>query len=179
MTKRVFQQLRCLMLVGFAAAAFGVQAAERPNVLIILADDMGYSDAGCYGGEIRTSNLDQLAAGGLRFTQFYNTARCWPTRAAIMTGYYAQEVRRDTVPGVKSGGGGTRPEWARLLPALLKPLGYRTYHSGKWHIELEPAWQAALTDRSASRITTVSSIRRICWRTIRNCPPFRSTADFT
>lgn len=109
--------------------------ASRPNLLVILADDLGYSDLGCYGGEIQTPNLDALAAGGLRFTQFYNTARCWPSRAALLTGYYAQQVRRDTVPGVPSGGGGVRPAWAKLLPEMLKPLGYRTYHSGKWHVD--------------------------------------------
>src|SRR5215475_14115844 len=89
-------------------------AAEpaRPNVLLIVADDMGFSDAGCYGGEIATPNLGALAKAGLRFTQFYNTARCWPSRAAILTGYYAQEVRRDTVPAIKSGFTGTRPAWA-------------------------------------------------------------------
>ncbi len=115
-------------------------AAEptRPNVLIILADDMGFSDAGCYGSEIATPNLDVLAKNGLRFTQFYNTARCWPSRAAILTGYYAQQVRRDTVPGIKSGSQGTRPTWARLLPEMLKPLGYRSYHSGKWHVDGKP-----------------------------------------
>jgi arylsulfatase len=110
----------------------------RPNVMIILADDMGFSDLGCYGGEIQTPNLDALAAGGLRFTQFKNTARCWPTRAAILTGYYAQQVRRDLVPGVPSGARGVRPSWARLLPARLKPLGYRSYHSGKWHVDGMP-----------------------------------------
>ena len=105
-----------------------------------MADDLGFSDLGCYGGEIETPVLDSLAAQGVRFTQFYNTARCWPTRAALLTGYYAQQVRRDAVPGVKSGGGnrGIRPDWAPLLPAMLKPAGYRTYHSGKWHIDSEP-----------------------------------------
>ncbi len=110
----------------------------RPNILIIVADDMGYSDLGCYGGEIATPNLDALAKNGLRFTQFYNTARCWPSRAALLTGYYAQQVRRDTVPGVKSGGQGIRPPWAKLLPEMVKPLGYRTYHSGKWHVDGKP-----------------------------------------
>jgi arylsulfatase A-like enzyme len=104
--------------------------------VILLADDMGFSDCGCYGGEIETPNIDRLAAGGLRFTQFYNTARCWPSRAALLTGYYAQEVRRDSLPGLPgAGGNGIRPAWARLLPAYLKVLGYRTYHSGKWHVD--------------------------------------------
>ena len=122
----------------FSVAAGTTSAAERPGVLVILADDLGYSDLGCYGGEIETPNLDRLAAGGLRFTQFYNTARCWPTRAALLTGYYAQQVRRDTLPGVPSGGRGKRPEWARLLPEMLASLGYRSYHSGKWHLDGMP-----------------------------------------
>jgi arylsulfatase len=111
---------------------------QKPNILLIVADDMGFSDAACYGGDIATPNLDALAQDGLRFTQFYNTARCWPSRAAILTGYYAQAVRRDTVPGVKSGAQGTRPAWARLLPDMLRPLGYRSYHSGKWHVDGKP-----------------------------------------
>ena len=82
----------------------------RPNVVLILADDMGFSDLGCYGSEIATPNLDQLARNGLRFTQFYNTARCWPTRAALMTGYYAQQVRRDAIPGLGGGGRGVRQQ---------------------------------------------------------------------
>jgi arylsulfatase A-like enzyme len=129
-----------IVLACFGAAATGVAAAEaqRPNILLILADDMGFSDLGCYGGEIDTPNLDALAANGVRFTQFYNTARCWPTRAAILTGYYAQQVRRDTVAGIKSGTQGVRPPWAPLLPDMLRPLGYRTYHSGKWHLDGKP-----------------------------------------
>ena len=121
-----------------SAAGPAIAEDRPPNVVVILADDLGFSDLGCYGGEIKTPNLDGLAAGGLRFTQFYNTARCWPTRAAILTGYYAQQVRRDTVPGVPSGSRGVRPGWARLLPELLKPRGYRSYHSGKWHVDGMP-----------------------------------------
>lgn len=109
-------------------------ATSRPNVIFILADDLGYSDLGCYGSEIATPNLDKLAADGLRFTQFYNTARCWPTRGALLTGFYAQQIHRDALPAT-GGGKGTRQTWARLLPDFLKPAGYRSYHSGKWHVD--------------------------------------------
>ncbi len=108
-----------------------VVCAGPPNFVVILADDMGFSDAGCYGGEIHTPNLDQLAANGLRFTQFYNTARCWPTRSAIMTGYYPQQIRMDPPHD-------RLPDWASLLPHLLQPLGYRSYHVGKWHVTGAP-----------------------------------------
>ncbi len=119
--------------VGLGAA---VNAAPKPNVVFILADDLGFSDLGCYGGEIATPNLDALARGGVRFTQFYNSARCWPSRAALLSGYYPQQIRRDKLPGVPGGGvPGVRPPWARLLPDFLRPAGYRSYHSGKWHID--------------------------------------------
>jgi arylsulfatase len=131
-----------LIVISVVALVLGVtswarlsEGANPPNVVFILADDLGYSDLGCYGGEIETPNLNRLAGGGLRFTQFYNTARCWPSRAALLTGYYAQQVRRDAMPGVKGGAQSARPAWAPLLPALLKPLGYRSYHSGKWHVD--------------------------------------------
>ena len=129
-----------LALALFLLSAFHVSASERPNFLIIIADDMGFSDAGCYGGEIETPNLNSLAAKGLRFTEFYNTARCWPTRSSLMTGYYPQQIRRDGFPEAPSnfGGGGRRPEWAKTIAEYLKPAGYRTYHSGKWHIDGRP-----------------------------------------
>lgn len=138
--RRAVTSLGAAAALGWAAqeqteAVQGAPPPKRPNILLILVDDMGFSDLGCYGSEIQTPHLDGLAHNGLRFTQFYNTARCWPSRAATLTGYYAQQVRRDTVPGVKSGGNGVRPAWAPLLPEMLKPLGYRTYHSGKWHID--------------------------------------------
>jgi arylsulfatase len=128
------KSLVMVVVVLLAQAGSPSQAAGRdrkPNFLVILADDMGFSDAGCYGGEIETPNLDRLAADGLRFTQFYNTARCWPSRAALLTGYYAQQVRMDPPEG-------RLPPWTRVLPHYLKPLGYRSYHSGKWHLSGAP-----------------------------------------
>ncbi len=131
-----WRKLVFVFLIGCWATANA--SAKSPNVLLILADDLGYSDLGCYGSEIKTPNLDGLASKGLRFSQFYNTGRCWPTRGALMTGYYPQQIRRDTVPGIPSGGRGVRQPWAVLLPKMLKPLGYRSYHTGKWHIDGMP-----------------------------------------
>ena len=81
--------LRALQVFLVAPA---LAMSERPNFLVVMVDDMGFSDPGCYGGEIDTPNLDKLASGGLRFTQFYNTARCWPSRAALITGRYPHEA---------------------------------------------------------------------------------------
>jgi arylsulfatase len=144
---RCADRFTCLLVAIFGiglgssserAAAADTGDVRQPNILLIMADDLGYSDLGCYGGEIQTPNLDALAAGGLRFTQFYNTGRCWPTRASLLTGYYPQSVRRDAVPGIASGGQGTRPTWAPLICRPLSQAGYRTYHTGKWHIDGQP-----------------------------------------
>ena len=135
--KFAFHILVTISLVANCQAADN--STESPNVLLIVADDMGYSDLGCYGGEIATPHLDNLANQGLRYSQFYNSGRCWPTRAALMTGYYAQQVNRDALPSFQNGGfGRQRPEWAQLLPKLLEARGYCSYHSGKWHIDGSP-----------------------------------------
>ncbi len=111
-------------------------ANARPNIILIMGDDMGYSDLGCYGGEIRTPNLDKLAANGLRFTNFYNTARCCPTRASLMTGLYPQQagvghmVNDRGTPAYQ----GDLSANAVTIGEALKPAGYSTYLSGKWHI---------------------------------------------
>lgn len=125
------------VLLGACAPA---DEARPPNFLVIVADDLGFADAGCYGGEISTPNLDALAEGGLRFTQFYNTSRCWPTRGSLLTGYYAQQIRRDSMPGVdpREFGRGVRPDWAVLVSERLRSAGYRSYHSGKWHVDGDP-----------------------------------------
>ena len=130
--------IACLWVLGSTASPVWAAAPGRPNILVILADDLGFSDLGCYGGEIGTPNLDSLAAGGLRYSQFYNTARCWPTRAALLTGYYAQQVGFDALPDTPRNNRRRRPVWARLLPDFLRPLGYRSYHSGKWHLDGGP-----------------------------------------
>ena len=122
-------------IAGLASDCTTPMAGTKPNIVVIVADDMGFSDAGCYGGEIQTPNLDRMANSGLRFTSFYNTARCWSSRASLLTGYYAQQVRRDELPGVGGGVNGKRPTWALLLPDMLRPAGYRSYHSGKWHVD--------------------------------------------
>src|SRR6266516_1503374 len=89
-----FKRLRLVLVVWSEVMLqlWAVHGAPRPNIVVILSDDMGFSDLGCYGSEIRTPNLDRLAANGLRFTQFYNTARCCPTRASLLTGLYPHQA---------------------------------------------------------------------------------------
>ena len=111
-------------------------APPKPNVVLIMSDDMGYSDLGCYGGEINTPNLDALAAGGLRFTQFYNTARCCPTRASLLTGLYPHQagVGHMMDDRGKPGYRGELNRDARTIAEVLKPAGYSTFMAGKWHV---------------------------------------------
>ena len=110
-------------------ASLGVRAAPsaplRPNIIIILADDLGFSDVGCYGAEIRTPNLDQLARDGLRFTQFYNASKCAPTRASLLSGLYWQEAHQGLQRGITIG-------------QALHSVGYTTLAVGKWHLDGNP-----------------------------------------
>lgn len=109
---------------------------NRPNILLILNDDMGYSDLGCYGGEIHTPNLNSLAEGGLRYTQFYNTARCCPSRASLLTGLYPHQADVGHMTGddgIDGYLGDLNPNTVTIADAL-KPGGYATYMSGKWHV---------------------------------------------
>ena len=109
---------------------------KRPNIILIMADDMGFSDIGCYGGEIRTPNLDRLAADGLRFTQFYNTARCCPTRASLLTGLYQHQAGVGHMMSDKGYDGyrGDLNNRCVTIAEVLKQAGYSTYMSGKWHV---------------------------------------------
>jgi arylsulfatase A-like enzyme len=111
-------------------------ATTKPDIIIILNDDMGFSDIGCYGGEIETPNLDRLAAGGLRYSQFYNTARCSPSRASLLTGLHPHQtgigiLTYDTGP---EGYTGDLSKRAVTMAEVLKEAGYGTYLSGKWHV---------------------------------------------
>lgn len=109
---------------------------ERPNIVLILADDMGYSDIGSYGGEIETPNLDGLADNGLRFTNFYNTARCSPTRASMLTGLYPHQAGVARLVYRDYGGAyqGYLNEKSVTMAEVLKEAGYKTMMSGKWHV---------------------------------------------
>ncbi len=137
--KKLGFHLCTLLLFAFSLGVSTSTASpqnERPNIILIMADDMGYSDIGCYGGEIETPNLDRLAKNGLRYSQFYNGARCCPTRASLLTGLYAHQA----------GMGGMEPDWGIpgyrgninrqcvTMAEALKVNGYSTYMSGKWHL---------------------------------------------
>jgi len=125
-----------MLLSSSIVAAADNKPAPRPNIIVILSDDMGYSDVGCYGGEIETPTLDRLAANGLRYTRFYNTARCCPTRASLLTGLYAHQagIGQMTSDGGQPGYRGDLSRNAVTIAEALKPAGYRAYLSGKWHV---------------------------------------------
>lgn len=123
----------CLTLMTIAGAASAGESPAKPNIILIMADDMGYSDLGCYGGEIETPNIDRLARGGLRFSQFYNNALCGPTRASLMTGLYCQQV------GVQ-GWTGTLNDRCATIPELLKRAGYFTMAVGRLDMTTSGQW---------------------------------------
>ena len=126
-----------LFFSAAATLALAAQGQERPNIILILADDMGYSDIGCYGGEIETPNIDRLAANGIRYRQFYNGARSCPTRASLLTGLYAHQAGIGWMTHADMG----RPPYQGYLNQecvtlgdVLRSAGYGTYISGKWHV---------------------------------------------
>jgi arylsulfatase len=132
-----------LVWVGALSAVDNIPA-PRPNIIIILVDDMGFSDIGCYGGEIETPHLDRLAENGLRFTQFYNSGRCCPTRASLMTGLHPHQtgIGHMTAPpkqplGIKGAYQGFLNDNCTTIASVLKSAGYDTLMTGKWHLGLE------------------------------------------
>ncbi|QDT03659.1 Arylsulfatase [Rubripirellula lacrimiformis] len=128
--------MRHSVILLFWLVTTGIYAANRPNIVYVLSDDMGFSDIGCYGSEIPTPHLDSLAHDGIRYTQFYNTGRCCPTRASMLTGLYPHQAGIGHMMDDR-GLDGYRGELNRncvTIAEALKPAGYRTYMSGKWHV---------------------------------------------
>lgn len=147
MSSHCYTRRNFIKAMGFGAAAFAVpgftkasesraEIQQRPNIVLIMADDMGYSDIGCFGGEIQTPNLNALATGGLRFTQFYNTARCCPTRASLITGLYPHQAGVGHMmedKGYEAYHGDLNNRCVTIAE-VLKLAGYSTYMAGKWHV---------------------------------------------
>jgi arylsulfatase A-like enzyme len=145
--RRALAGVALFLSLGVAAAA--ESGPPRPNIILIMADDLGFSDIGCYGGEIATPNLDALAGNGVRYKQFYNAARCCPTRAALLTGLYPHQAGVGHM--VDSYADARRAEFASsayrdhlsaeapTIAEVLRPAGYRTFMTGKWHLGFRPA----------------------------------------
>ena len=130
------KRLLLLLMIALTGFAQSIALAEKPNIVLIMADDMGYTDIGCYGGEINTPVLDSLAKRGLRLSQFYNTSRCCPTRAALLTGLYSHQAGIGLMTGDRGYDAyrGDLNNQCVTLAEALRAGGYRTYMSGKWHV---------------------------------------------
>jgi arylsulfatase len=149
--------LKLLILSTIPSILASSHSAPRPNIVIVMADDMGFSDIGCYGSEISTPNIDRMAENGLRFTQFYNTARCCPTRASLLTGLYSHQagvghmVNKKNHPSYR----GYLNDRCVTIGEVLKEAGYTTLLSGKWHVgEDRPHWPV---DRGFDRSYSIVS----------------------
>ena len=137
------------MLAGAACTSVEpVEQTRRPNLLVLMADDLGYSDIGPYGGEIETPSLDRLADAGIRFMEFYNTGRCWPTRASLLTGMYPHQAGlgggissvNEPLPARGPFQGYLDPD-TPTIAERLRDAGYRTYMAGKWQVgERQEHW---------------------------------------
>lgn len=130
-------RLLVAFVLGLVCLGTPSSGMDRPNILYIVADDLGFSDLGCYGGEIETPSLDALAAGGVRLTQFYNMGRCCPSRASILTGQYPHRVglgHMTTNDLGRPGYRGVVSKDAKTIAEVLQTVGYRSFMSGKWHL---------------------------------------------
>lgn len=122
---------------------------KQPNIILIMADDMGYSDIGSYGGEIQTPNIDRLASKGIRYKQFYNVARCCPSRASLMTGLYPHQAGMGWMAAADLGTPAYRGDLSKnavTIAEVLKTAGYQTYMSGKWHLTNDRKLAGMVTD---------------------------------
>ena len=133
------------LLASSLSAGLYAQEDQKPNIVLILCDDMGFSDLGCYGGEVETPNIDNLAQEGVRFSQFKNTGRSCPTRASLLTGRYQHEVGMGWMTAVDEHRPGYRGQLSKEYPTIaevLKANGYTTWMSGKWHVTVDGAFHA-------------------------------------
>ncbi len=171
--------LKAFVLLAVAPAAPAAcrsaesDAGQRPNIVILFVDDMGYSDIGCFGGEIETPNLDRLAAGGVRFTQFYNTCRCCPSRAALLTGLYSHQAGIGMMVYRNRGEGyeGNINDQCVTFGEVLRPAGYQTMLVGKWHAGHEP--HARPEVRGFDRFTGIYPHIDSYWKVLRACDIYR------
>lgn len=130
-------------MLGTATPHLVAQNPSSPNIVLILCDDMGFSDLGCYGGEIKTPHLDSLALHGVRFSQFKNTGRSCPTRASLLTGRYQHQVGMGWMTAVDEHRPGYRGQISKEYPTIaevMKANGYGTYMCGKWHVTVDGAF---------------------------------------
>ncbi len=163
-----------LVATFLSATLPAVADEDRPNIVLIMADDMGFSDIGCYGGEIPTPNIDALAADGVRFTQFYNTGRCCPTRASLMTGLYPHEAGVGHMVYNNKGVGylGYLNDQCVTIAEVLGDAGYHTMMTGKWHVGHQPGqWP---TDRGYSRFYGIHIHVDSYFKVLRGCPVFHN-----
>jgi len=189
MDKKNLSRRDFLATVGLGAVAMAVGgiargaadrsgAAKRPNIVILFVDDMGFSDVGCFGGEIETPNLDKLAAGGLRLTQFYNTSRCCPARASLLTGLYSHQagigmmVYRDRGAGYR----GNLNDKCVTFGEVLASAGYQTMLVGKWHAGHEPHSRPEV--RGFERFTGIYPHIDSYWKVLRACDIYRDRKMF-
>ncbi|WP_294470248.1 arylsulfatase [uncultured Bacteroides sp.] len=141
--QKIFYSSLLLGITSFSC--IHAQKDSSPNIILILCDDMGFSDIGCYGGEVHTPNIDNLAENGIRFSQFKNTGRSCPSRAALLTGHYQHDVGMGWMTAVDEHRPGYRGEITKEIPTIaeiMKANGYSTYMSGKWHLTLDDAFDA-------------------------------------
>jgi len=168
-----FSLVAMCVILAAGPAARAADPPPRPNIVILFVDDMGYSDVGCFGGEIDTPQLDRLAAGGVRLTQFYNTSRCCPSRAALLTGLYSHQagigmmVYRDHGPGYR----GNLNDRCVTFGEVLRAAGYQTMMVGKWHAGHEPHSRPEV--RGFDRFTGIYPHIDSYWKVLRACDIYR------
>ena len=175
--KSITWKLTLMFCAVLCTVFFAEAISARPNIIVILVDDLGYSDLGCYGGEIETPHLDRLAEGGIRFSQFYNTARCCPSRASLLTGLYQHQAGVGFMTYADWGEGyeGTLNEKCVTLGEALKNAGYTTFVSGKWHVAAHrnPPAHSLPENRGFDRSTVVRTHIDSYWKVLKGCDVYQ------